>query len=344
MINIKKILSVSMVIIFSVLFIAFARETAESAIKSINTCINVIVPSMFAFMVISSYVLSSGIYKALFKPLYLTVGRLFKLDEKSFSIFLLSLVGGYPVGIKLLKEAIAQNKNYSAIADKTTIFCYCISPTFAITMIGLGIFNSAEIGIIVYASNAVSCMITAFVLSRIYNLRNDKTITQVKKSGIVESVNGSSSALFKICSMIVFFNAGISSLNSLLNCAEITLPTLLTAIFEISNILDFKPEIAQLPLISAISSMGGICVILQCYSIAEGVIPFKKFIIARIPIAVISGLITSIIIKFCRISIPAFAGIGNYSFEFNSNKTVVIFLIIICTILLQNNEKNFKKG
>ena len=299
---------------------------------------------MFAFMVVSTYVLSSGIYKILFKPIFLTIGRLFRLDEKTFSIFLLSLLGGYPVGIKLLSQEIAQNKNYSAIASKAAIFCYCISPTFAITMIGLGLFNSAEIGVIIYISNATSCIITSLIFSHVFNLKSSETIIQSSKHGIVEAVNSSSVALFKICSMIVFFNAVISSVNALLNSLQTTIPPGLTAVLEISNILDFKPEIACLPLISAISSTGGICVIMQCYSIAGGSISFKGFVLSRIPIAAVSGLITFAIINLYNISIPTLTSGGKYSFEFNSNKAVVIFLIIICTIILQKNENFFKKG
>ena len=340
----KKVLTIAAVIIFSILFVVFTKEVAESTIKSINVCINVIIPSMFAFMVISSYILSSGIYKIIFKPLYLTIGRVFNLDEKSFSIFLLSLIGGYPIGIKLIKEEIAQNKNYSAIAEKLVMFCYCISPPFAITMIGLNLYNSFEIGTIIYISNVISCIVIGIILSRIYKLRFKEANSQKYKGGIVDSVNSSSASLFKICSMIVFFNIGIAVVDAVLNSIGIALPTTVRAFLEISNILDFKPEISHLPLVSAISSFGGVCVILQCYAIAEKKIPFKDFILARIPTAILSALVTKSIISFSEISVPTSSGNGNYLFIFSSNKLVVILLIIICTILLQNNEKNFKKG
>ena len=66
-------------------------------------------------MVLSSYILSSGLYESLFRPLDKPLQKLIKADNHIISVFLLSLIGGYPVGFKLLKDLIAENKNYSEI-------------------------------------------------------------------------------------------------------------------------------------------------------------------------------------------------------------------------------------
>lgn len=333
-----------LVTMFTVLFAVFSKEISESIVHSIYVCIEIIIPSMFAYMVISSYILSSSIHKTLFSPLYFLLNKIIRLDKQLFSVFSLSLIGGYPVGIKLLKEIIAQNKSYSAIIEKAAAFCYCISPTFAITMIGLGLYNSIEAGIIVYISNVIANIIMATVYSRIYKLEIPDN-PQKQNSGLIQAINSSSAALLRICAVIVIFNAGIAAVEALVNTVGIIIPVYIKSFTEISNILNFsKPGINLLPLISAIASTGGLCVIFQCYSIAQNSFSFKNFLIARIPTALLSGLITNILLQFWNINLPSSSVGGQYSFQFNTNKAVVVFLLIMCTILLQKNEKIFKKG
>lgn len=344
MIKVKKYVLIFFILLFSVLLLIYAKEITASVIKSINTCINVIIPSMFAYMVISSYIISSSLYKTLFYPFYLVLKKIIKLDEQSFSIFLLSLIGGYPVGIKLLCELIAENKNYSAIASKTASFCYCMSPTFAVTMIGLGVFNSIEIGMIVYVSNIISNLIIAIIYTNVTDLKFDIE-SKKNKSGLIQAINSSSNTLLRICSVIVVFNIGITAVNSFLGIFDFTIPLFVNASLEISNILNSDSiSIDYLPVISMLSSTGGVCVLFQCYSIIQGSFSIKRFLILRTPAVVLSGIITCIIMKFYEIPIPSSSFNNNYLFEYNTKNGVVFLLMIMCIILLQKNEKIFKKG
>lgn len=344
---IKKYIISAAMILFAAVVVIFSEESSASVVNSINICLNVIVPSMFIFMVISSYILSSGLYRIIFAPLYRILKSFIKLDEELMSVFLLSLIGGYPVGFKLLKELIAQNKNYSEIASKTAAFSYCISPTFAVTMIGIELYGSTEAGLIVYISNAASCLIMAVIYSKIYPLQasyparnNDKNT-----SGIVGAVNSSAATLFKICAIIVFFNTGITALDCILQKTGIILQNYIKSILEISNILKYESiSPASLPFISALTSFGGICVVFQCVSLVGGAYSLKPFILSRFFTALISYIITSIMLIFWDISLPAKTGAANYIFDFSTNKAAGIFLLIMCVILMQKSEKIFKKG
>jgi len=340
----SKYLRIIAVVFISFLLIIFPEEIADSAILSIENCINIIIPSMFAFMVISTYIMSSNIYQHIFTPFFFLFNRIIKLNKSLFSVFFLSLIGGYPIGIKLLRELIAQNKNYSEISSKMSTFCYCVSPTFAITMIGLGLYNNAEIGAIIYLSNAVSCIIMAIIQSRRYNLKiND--IDTGRKGGIIYSVNSSASALFKICSIIVIFNIMLTAAESFLSLFQIEIPVIIKSFFEISNIVRLKnPNVAVLPIISAISSTGGLCVLFQSYSLIGNDFSPKAFILSRLPCSLISSAVTAILLFFWDISVPVFSENKNYCFEFNSNRAILVLLLIMCVILLQKSEKNFKKG
>jgi len=332
------------ILIISIIMLIFPKEILESTVESINNCINIIIPSMFSFMVISTYIISSGLYDFIFNPIYIITKRIIKLDKCLFSIFCLSLIGGYPVGIKLLKEVIAQNKNYSEICSTLSAFCYCISPTFSITMIGIGLFNNAEAGLIIYISNLLACVIIAIFQSNRYNLKiNNIKLNQ--KGGIVYSVNSSANVLLKICSTIVIFNVIITVIEDLFSLINVELSIFLKSILEISNVV-YLPDtnIFILPIISAIASMGGICVLFQSFSLIGTDFPTSKFLLSRIPCAALSFLITKLLLLFWNISIPAVTENKKYIFELNTNRVILVLLLIMCIILLQKNEKILKKG
>ena len=99
------------------LLITDSEGVFNAASSAISTCLNVVIPSLFSFMVFSVFLVKSGFGERLFRPLYVINKFWFKGDEKLFAVFMLSLFGGYPVGVKLLSEITAQNKNYSAISS-----------------------------------------------------------------------------------------------------------------------------------------------------------------------------------------------------------------------------------
>ncbi len=341
--KIKAAIKVIFTLILLVLFIIYPKVMAESISTSINVCLTVIIPSMFVFMVLSSYIIYKKIYNVFITPLYKLLRPIIKLDKEMFTIFVLSLIGGYPTGIKLLQEKTAENKNYSEISAVMSVFSYCVSPVFAVNIIGYGIYGCADAGIIVYISNVLACFITAVFCSR-----KIKEIPlaplPLQDKGMVYSINSASKALLMISAIIICFNSALSVSESLLFEFGITLSPVIKGMAEISNLIRLEgpsPEI--LPLISSISSFGGICVLLQCVSVSGKSFPLKYFFAGRAVCAVLSYIITVIIMSFWEITVKTSSGSMNYIYTLNQDKTVVILLIVMCTIIFLKSEKILKK-
>lgn len=344
--NIKTAIKVILVLMYSIGAVLYANEASDSIVKNIFVCINVIIPSMFIFMVISSYILSSGLYRKLFSPLYYIFKRLLKIDESLFSVFFLSLIGGYPIGIKLLSELIAQNKNYYAIAEKSIGFLYCISPSFSITMFGIGLYGNIQAGLIIYISNVLSNLIIAILWSRLCNLKMDiKTDISISAKGIIDSIHSSSEALIKICAIIIFFNSFITIFECILNDIGFIMPQYIKSFLEISNVLNTdNASVSSLPFISALASFGGFCVLIQCLSFINNNFNLKYFFVSRLFSMLLSYIISSFITHFSKISIPAYSSFNEYTYYFSTNKSASVFLLIMLSFFIWKNEKNFKKG
>ena len=341
-----KIVKVSSVCFAAAMILLYPSAAADSTVRSINVCIDSVIPSMFAFMVISTYIQSSGLYKAIFRPLLPFMRKIIKADDSIISVFLLSLLGGYPVGVKLLLEIIAQNKNYPAIMKSSasaSAFCYCVSPPFAIIMLGNGVFGSTAAGVIIYISNMLACLTMAIIVSVRSELKDIPAATD-NGGGLIGAVNSATRALAVICPIIIAFNIIIDVITAALYDVGISSTPWVSGFLEISNLLKLSGvPYYCLPIIAAISSMGGICVLVQCLAIVKNAFPVNRFLIARIPCMLLSGIYSFILMQFIDISVPASVISPIYSYSFSANKIIVPILIAMCIIIFYRSDKIFKK-
>lgn len=342
------ILTATAAIVVCTLLIIDSEGTIYAVKKSVYTCLDVIIPSLFAFMVFSQLLVSSGISDKLFYPLYRLSRFWFKGGSHEFSIFMLSLVGGYPVGVKLLKEETAYNKSYNAIAEKMLCYCYCGSPAFIIQIAGLSVLGSVKAGLIVYFSNVLAC----FTLAVILNLLSKRSITYnstphndsgLTLSNVTESIYGTAKALGVICGTILTFNVllELTDFSGLLTAFEkIGFKKIFCAALEISNLSMFKGSGYNLmPLFAALTSFGGFCIILQTAALSAGNLKLKKFMLYRIPACILSAAYCFVLTTIFPIALETETPIDITPVISSINPICSVCLILMTFILI----KSFKK-
>lgn len=303
-----------------VYFILGADHAAQQVVNSISLCLNVIIPSLFGFMVLSSFIISSGIYRFLLYPFYIIPEKIFRCNRKNVCIFILSLLGGYPVGAKLISEAVADGSMTSEKASRMLAFCYCPSPPFAIFIAGIGLFGSLKIGVLVYVTCVIGCIITGICSSLLSKksaktqLRTDNTVHV--ENALIQSVSSSIKAMGFVCGMIITFHIILGAFEyfRLLTYLSVVFETFgfgnengvlaVKSIFEIGNVsLMNRLGLVILPYLSFLFSFGGICILMQCAAISNHSISLKRFFIWRIPTAVFSALIMYCLVQFSGDSI-----------------------------------------
>ncbi|MCL2637431.1 MAG: hypothetical protein FWD48_03585 [Oscillospiraceae bacterium] len=281
----KTTLAVFCVILMLSALILDTKTMTDEIVSAVETCLYTIIPALFGFMVVSSYLIKSGLYRIIFKPLYFILRRVIRLSEEEFGIFLLSLFGGYPVGAKL----IADNK----ITRDILPFCYCPSPGFVIFIVGIGLFSSPQVGIAVYLSNVLACVLLAIVLSfKNKKVTGGQSRPPLLLNVITPSVLSASSALFPVCAVVTAFGL-IKGTLRFIGVEN----AFVFAVLEISGVANLTPNPALLPLIAALFSTGGLCIITQIPALINKKIPLKGFLIWRIPAAILSALI-------CKLFMP----------------------------------------
>lgn len=348
------------VITYSAALLYYNKAVAEGVSASINVCLNVIIPSLFPFMTASGIIISSGLYRKISIPFSPISRHIFHLRADLFSIFLISSVGGYPIGAKLLVN-LYENRNIDRnTAEKMLGFCYMGGPAFFIGAAGMKIYNSTSIGMIIFAgvflANITVMLLYGFRSPLPHKERLGQKLS-FSLSDFLSSINSGGIGIAKICAAIIFFASMLSVLeasgitaflarilSSLTHISPEICCIILRSMLEISNISAIPPDISFLPVVTALLSFGGFCVIFQVEGIIGGQLSTHNFLLSRIVTMILSYF-------YCKILILAF-NISNYTQVSVMNVEAVqqnspipsLFLLIMTILLLSKNfiEKNKK--
>ena len=339
----KRIIVCIISAVFLGILVVFPQTCAEGIAKGLYNSAKILVPSLFPFMVLSSFVIRSGVYEYVGK-LFSPLAKIFKLPKNAVSAVVLSFIGGFPVGarcVKLLYESgdITENQ-----AERMMYFCVCSGPSFMITAIGAIMLGNINAGIILYVSQIISGIVLGIVSGIFSEKESEKEISENKRDtdmiqAFIMSSSDGAEAIINLTALVAIFSMFINILSAwgadnyfLTSAIEVT-----TACREIVN------KGCPLWTLSFAVGYGGLCVHLQIFSLLKGIkINKLVFELYRFVNAVLSSFITYFICKFFDTSVQTFAISGNANAEFTSTSIVGgISLVIMSGIfLLSLNGKN----
>ena len=114
------------VIISGTGLVMYPEETATGIKNGIILLGENIIPSLFPFMVLSSYVTNSQFIEILAKAVEKPSQKIFKTNGNAIITVLLGFIGGYPIGAKTASEFYTDGKLTRNEVQR--LFCWCINP------------------------------------------------------------------------------------------------------------------------------------------------------------------------------------------------------------------------
>lgn len=354
MIN-KKSITVKLIaltLLYGVMFLLvyYSKDIAIGIGDGINISISLIIPSLFVFMVIANIITNSPLKNIIAIPFLFLSKHIYRIDKNYTSIVILSLVGGYPIGAKLISDAVSRGEMSPKTAE--VMLCYCVNagPAFLISGVGAGIFNNIRVGIYLFLSQVIASLLTGFILSlfckkekeiTIKHSKNMKTYSQIFVNSVVDGIQ----SIIIVCGFVVFFSGLLPVIRFYL---DILLPNgtnIINGMLEVSSgVMSIKNmEYSNSIVIAAIfTSFGGLCVYLQILAMVKKYnIKTKLFLLTR-PIYMLFSVVTTISIMLIDkgaidcISLNDSLVLDKYS----SSIPASIFLILLCLILLFFNNTN----
>ncbi|WP_124098800.1 nucleoside recognition protein [Ruminococcus sp. Marseille-P6503] len=336
-------------IFYCTALIVNAKAVSEGITDSVIRCINIIIPSLFAFMAVSGIIIKSGLYYYISKPFHFISKYVLRLPDNLFFIFILGNVCGYPIGIKLLSQMVSENKISAKSAEIMSCYCYAGGPAFLTGAVGLSVFGSQKVGLLIFVSVLICNILMAVILNRIYRISGDNTGEHLNLNSeiIINSAVDAGKSLFVMCILIVLFSTVMSVMESFrvfdfiagkFNLSNNGLVSI-KSFFEISSITRLTGAPYRfLPFITSLCGFGGLCVMLQITAVNSNMFSLKKFFITRPIFFVIQYIVSSAIFKLFSFQyIPAFSQNAQIIVDFNNFVPSICLIMMIFLLVLRKD-------
>ncbi|MBQ8526807.1 MAG: hypothetical protein IJ460_08850 [Clostridia bacterium] len=308
--------------------------TAKSVERGIDTGINILLPSLFPFFVISDLLtklISS--HKGIFTRIF---SALFNMPEEAFGAFVCGIISGYPVGASAAYSLYEQKSVSKEEAERLICFANNSGPLFIICAAGCGMLGSLKAGIIMYAVHITSSVITGIICG-ITVKRAAKEKTALPSAAIrfnpAESIERGFIQAIKIMGFVIFFaiitdmllmcagKAGISTDSKIL--------TMLMCLIEVTNGISLAAGNFDIHTAMCIISFGcgfsGLAVLMQTALVTGNMLCLKKYVLYKLFNAFVSFCLCKIFILASDIDFSAIS-------DFRPEAIQVIF-IGLCYIL-----------
>lgn len=288
--NKKDIIVLYIFLILEFLILFNSKLVINSVIKSSYLFILNVFPSLFPTMVIGSILVKQNIYLIIPKWIKNIFKILFNFDNNITNLYITSMICGTPSNAIFINEYLENNLIDKKTAENLLCCTHFINPLFVIGTVGIGIFNSFNIGVILLILIYISNFIKAFILRKNFNIKSYKTnklpsqnIIKVISNSITKSIN----SLLLILGIIIMFNILITLISNIFNMSYIS-KTIINGLLEMTGgiiglknihvIYYFKLFLAYYFL-----SFGGICIQMQALSmINKKKISYLKYLIFRL--------------------------------------------------------------
>ena len=294
--------------------LVLASDSAtEGARAALHTCTTLIIPCLFPFFAVSLLVSGLGLPKWLGSKLQAPMSLLFGVSGTGAGIFLLSILGGYPIGAALIADSLKRGDLTRKEAETMLCFCNNSGPAFLVGAVGVGVFHSSAVGLLLYGVHILAAIITGMFLSGSGSAPSKTASVFIETTDLStllpDAIGKAVTQTLLVCGYVVFFGAvsGILESTGLLSslCGTLALATPLTlhhARALCMGLLELGCGIGalagttlspqSLTLCAVLTGFGGVSVALQTGGVLHGTdLPLCRHLLGRLCCSGISGFL-----------------------------------------------------
>ena len=310
-------------------------QAMEGAKNGLTLCGNVIIPSLFPFLILSALVVELGVAAKLGRALGPVMGPLFRVNGACASAVALGFIGGYPVGARTAIGLYEKGLCSRTEAQRLLAFCNNSGPAFILGVVGAGVFADSRAGLLLYLIHALASLCVGLVF-RFYGGRDGGRAQTVRppigavrfSSALTASVSSALKSTLGICSFVVFFSvvislltrfgilsalaSGLAALFAPLGMTELWARRLLTGILEISSgvwsLSGSGPLAGRLSMASFLLGWAGVSVHCQVLSfLTESGLSMNTYLAGKALHALFSAGLTALLLRLFPLSQPVSA-------------------------------------
>ena len=268
-----------------------SRQVIDCCRYGLSLCLDLILPSLLPFFLISTLLGRLGLPSLLGQYLAPAAARLFRVSGQGATALFVGLTGGYPMGAAYIAELIRDGILPESEGERLLGFCNNSGPSFLVGAIGAGVFGSARIGLRLYGVHILAALLTGLLLrgrgpggmGTVPDRLPAESATDLSRL-LPDAVQQTVSSLLNVCGFVVCFSVFtglleasglIGSLTRLLGADSPAhaqmLRALLTGFWELGSGIGALRGLAPTPLnlaaAAALAGWGGISVHFQTLAV-----------------------------------------------------------------------------
>ena len=309
------------------------QEAMAGARTGLTLCGNVIIPSLFPFLILSALVVQLGLAAKLGRILGPIMSPLFRINGSCACALVLGFIGGYPVGARTAIDLYRKGLCTREEAQRLLAFCNNSGPAFILGVVGAGIFSDGRVGLLLYLTHALASLCVGLlfrfsgVREKVSNPAPPPHIGAVRfSSAFTGSVSSALQSCLNICAFVMFFSVLLSLLDTFgilaasarsltlllspLGMTEEWARRLLTGLLEVSSgvwsLSGSGTLNGKLSMAAFMLGWAGISVHCQVLSfLSESDLSIRTYLIGKALHGLLSAILTALVLRFLPFSSPA---------------------------------------
>ena len=343
----KTIAATVFCVLSAVGILVLSDGVRRGVIRGIKLCETSVVPSLFLFTAITLFLSYSGGCRMLGRVISPVTKPLLGLQGVCSSVFLTSLISGYPVGAKVLSLEYKKGAIDRSNALKMLTFSVNAGPSFIVTAVGLGVLGSTADGWRLYVAHVLASVILASVVQFLPGgwfdpssrqgwlpTTDAKTQPHIPKTtptvgeAFVLSVNDAAKTMLTVAAFVVFF-AGVGGMVEILPFGRYA-----KEILEVTVGVQGCSR-GQLSKVAFLLGFGGISVIFQVVSAAKDLKPLLCTVVLS---RLLHGTLSAGLIFLFEVISPRTLSTGAFQITktaaLHTNPIASASLLLLCVVLI----------
>lgn len=311
--NFINTLIILLLLTIFIFIFAYSNDIKENVLYAIDIWLNILIPSIFPFLLISNLLIDYNFINILSTFLGNITTKIFNLPKSATYVIITSIFTGFPTGSKYTKDLLVNNEITLDDANHLIMFSSFSNPLFVISSVGESLLKSKTIGYFIFISHLLTGLLIGILFKRknksykehlLKNKNNKNFITN-----LLDSINSTFQILINMLGIIIFFLIIIVILDKTLlgnSIFDITIKGLIEMTSGIKNISNTNISLRlKSSIIGFLISFSGLSVHFQVKSIIEGTkIKYKNFLLARIIHSILCFIIIYTFFNLFCSSIP----------------------------------------
>ena len=329
--SLKKNILPFLFVSFTVFLVLFSKSNLQATKSGLLLWANSVVPALLPFFIATELLSHTNVVATIGKWLNHYMRPFFRVPGIGAYAFIMGIISGYPIGAKIVTKFRQDGLCTKAEAERLLAFTNNSGPLFIIGTVGITLFGNTQIGILLFLTHFLSCILVGF-LFRFWKYHDNEKVHPTMSSTtnfsvtfsnlgevLADSILNAIHTIFVIGGFVVLFSVILSILKecqffhllnkicspfcNLFGISEHFITPIASGILELTNGLRLVCEISakaistNIIICSFLLGFGGFSVLLQVLSItSKSDISIKAYFLGKLLQGIFSAILTAILI------------------------------------------------